>query len=170
MNKLSAVFLTTAVCAPGIAIAGPDLVKFPAAYKSEFTHYATQNRVEKKQVVAVYANPAAAGAQAGSPLSPGSILVMEVYKAELGDGDMPKTEANGEFVKGELAAVVVMEKQPGWGSEYKDELRNGEWEYAKFSADGTPAAGSTEDCLTCHKPIAGQDFVFTFEKLDAINP
>lgn len=170
MKKLSALFVSTAVCVPPITVAGPELVKFPAAYKSEFVHYATQNRVDKKQVVAVYANGAAAAARAGAPLAAGSVLVMEVYKAKLGDGGMPETEANGDYRKGELAAVVVMEKQPGWGSEYSDALRNGEWEYAKFSADGKPADGSTEECLACHKPLANQDFVFTFDKLDALNP
>ncbi len=170
MNKVARGLVAVMLTTPGVTGAGPDLVTFPAAYKSEFAHYATQNRVDKKQVVAVYANSAAAAAKTGTPLPHGSIIVMEVYKAKLGKDDMPETEANGDYAKGDLAAVVVMEKQPGWGTGYTDELRNGEWEYAKFSADGQPAAGGTEECLACHKPLAAQDFVFTFEKLDAVNP
>ena len=30
-----------------------------------------------------------------------------------------------------------MEKRTGWGTEYADDIRNGEWEYQAFKADKT---------------------------------
>ena len=37
---------------------------------------------------------------------------------------------------GELDRVVVMEKRPGTGAAYPENLRNGDWEFAAFTADG----------------------------------
>jgi plastocyanin len=45
-------------------------------------------------------------------------------------------DAGGRFQKGDLVAYTVMEKRAGWGTEYADDIRNGEWEYAVFGADG----------------------------------
>ena len=35
---------------------------------------------------------------------------------------------------GELDRVVVMEKRPGSGAAYPENLRNGDWEFAAFTA------------------------------------
>jgi len=43
-------------------------------------------------------------------------------------------DTNGRLIRGRLDRVVVMEKRTGWGAEYPDELRNGEWEYSDFNA------------------------------------
>jgi hypothetical protein len=59
-----------------------------------------------------------------------------------------------------------MEKRAGWGTDYPDDKRNGEWEYQVFRADKT--VNTTADlnaCFGCHKPQAKQDFVFTYDKL-----
>ena len=50
----------------------------------------------------------------------------------------PEKDANGRFIKGELIGYTVMEKRTGWGTEYPDDVRNGEWEYQAFKADKTP--------------------------------
>lgn len=61
-----------------------------------------------------------------------------------------------------------MEKRTGWGTEYPEHLRNGEWKYARFGSDGKPPATvDTKPCFECHKPMSGQDFVFTFPQLVA---
>jgi len=61
---------------------------------------------------------------------------------------------------------TVMEKQAGWGAEYPEAQRNGEWEYQAFRADKTanPNANLTA-CFNCHKPQAGQDFVFSYQSM-----
>jgi Cytochrome P460 len=90
-------------------------------------------------------------------------MTMEVYKAQVNEqGELVK-DANGRLIKGELTGIFVMEKRTGWGAEYGDELRNGEWEYARFTPDGQPSPNvDTKPCFQCHKPMSGQDFVFTF--------
>jgi plastocyanin len=48
-------------------------------------------------------------------------------------------------------------------------MRNGEWEYAVFTADGRPnekANANTKPCFTCHLPHARQDFVISLAKLN----
>jgi hypothetical protein len=59
-----------------------------------------------------------------------------------------------------------MEKRAGWGAEYPDDIRNGEWEYQAFKADKTPNDKAVlKNCFTCHKPYDKQDFVFSFDKM-----
>jgi hypothetical protein len=59
-----------------------------------------------------------------------------------------------------------MEKRRGWGAEYPETLRNGEWEYARFTATGEPAPNfNARPCFECHKPMSQQDFVFSLPKL-----
>ncbi len=61
-----------------------------------------------------------------------------------------------------------MEKRTGWGTEYPDNVRNGEWEYQAFKADKTPnTAANLTACFNCHKPYDKQDFVFLFDKMKA---
>ena len=59
-----------------------------------------------------------------------------------------------------------MEKQPGWGAEYSDEQRNGEWEYAWYEPNGDRKVGDNvkfERCFACHREnVQNQDFTFTF--------
>ena len=47
-----------------------------------------------------------------------------------------------------------MEKRTGWGTEYADDIRNGEWEYQAFTADQTVNdKANLTACFTCHKPL-----------------
>jgi plastocyanin len=74
-------------------------------------------------------------------------------------------------VKGDLVAYTVMEKRTGWGTEYPDDLRNGEWEYAVFTADGKPNdKANFKGCFQCHKPHEKQDFVISLAKLAGTFP
>lgn len=152
-----------------VASAGPELVAFPEGYQSNDTHYATVNRDdERKQVVKIFANDVAlASAKDGAPLDSGSVVTMEVYKAKLDDSEQPVMGDDGFFVQDELAAVVVMESQDGFGADYAEELRNGTWEYALFKGDGSRIDKDTTACFECHKPLHDTDYVFSFEQLQA---
>jgi hypothetical protein len=147
--------------------AGPEKVSFPSAYKTHVL-YATVDRPDNKTVRDLYASPAEARA-AGSaqPLPEGTVLTMEVYKAQLDDKGQPLKDANGRMIRtAELVGVFVMEKRQGWGTEYPETLRNGEWEYARFAADGQATPNFTaKPCFECHKPMAHQDFVFSLPAL-----
>jgi hypothetical protein len=60
-----------------------------------------------------------------------------------------------------------MEKRTGWGSEYPNTLRNGEWgSIAHLRADKKPNENAKlTACFECHKPLASQDFVHAYDKL-----
>ena len=73
----------------------------------------------------------------------------------------PLKDARGRFLKGDLIAYAVMEKRSGWGTEYGDDIRNGEWEYATFNAEGVRGTGSTQSCFECHGQLSEFDYVFT---------
>ena len=60
------------------------------------------------------------------------MLTLVQFKAQPGADGKPAKDANGRFIKGDLVAYTVMEKRSGWGTEYPDDIRNGEWEYQVF--------------------------------------
>ena len=62
----------------------------------------------------------------------------------------------------------TMEKRTGWGAEYPDEKRNGEWEYQVFTPDRkVNEKANLNSCFECHKPHASTDFLFTADKIKA---
>ena len=73
--------------------------------------------------------------------------------------------------KGDLVAYTVMEKRYGWGTEYKDDIRNGEWEYQAFGPDKkVNDKANLTGCFQCHKPHEKQDFVISLARLDGTFP
>jgi Cytochrome P460 len=61
-----------------------------------------------------------------------------------------------------------MQKGAGWGAEYPDDVRNGEWEYQVFTADkNVNDKANLKACFACHKPKASADYLFTLEHLKA---
>jgi hypothetical protein len=153
--------------APAPPLAGPENVTFPEGYQDNFTYYATVNRADEKQVVKIFANDTAvASAKDGAPLDSGSVLAMEVYKAQLDSSGDPVKGADGRFVPAEMAAIVVMESRAGWGEDYPEEWRNGTWEFAAFKpADHSLIERDYQPCFACHKPLDKSDFVFSLDAL-----
>jgi Cytochrome P460 len=110
----------------------------------------------------------AAAARKGEPLPSGTVITMVQYAAKLDAQGNPEKDANGRFIKGNLIAYAVMEKRAGWGTEYPDNVRNGEWEYQAFKADKSVNTGANlTACFNCHKPLDKQDFVFLYDKMKA---
>ena len=70
------------------------------------------------------------------------------YKAQLDAAGEPVKGANGRFQKGDLVAYTVMEKRDGWGTEYKDDIRNGEWEYQAFGPEPETVVVSKGQTIT----------------------
>ena len=158
---LAAVSLTVSVRAGG------DKVAFPQNYAQGIL-YTTVDRADNKQYRELYANKEAIDAvKTGQPIPSGTVLTMVNYKAKLNAAGEPEKDANGRFIKtDEIAGIAVMEKRTGWGTEYGDDIRNGEWEYQAFKADKTVNdKANLNNCFTCHKPYDKQDFVFSFDKM-----
>jgi hypothetical protein len=145
-------------------------VLFPENYSSGVL-YTTVDRADNKQYRELYASPPAAidAAKKGEPLPSGTVLTLVQYAAKLDTQGNPEKDANGRFIKGNLLGYTVMEKRSGWGAEYPDNIRNGEWEYQAFKADKTPnTAANLQNCFTCHKPLtASVDYVFSYDKMKA---
>jgi len=148
------------------ARAGGDKVAFPADY-AQGVLFTTVDRTDNKQFREFFGSAAALdAAKKGQPLPSGTVLTMVQYAAKLDAQGNPEKDANGRFIKTNIIGYAVMEKRTGWGTEYPDNVRNGEWEYQAFKADKTPnTAANLTACFNCHKPLDKQDFVFSYDKL-----
>jgi hypothetical protein len=148
------------------AKAGGDKITFPENY-AQGVLYTTLDRPDIKQYRELY-GPAGAleSAKKGEPLPSGTVLMLVQYAAKLDPQGNPEKDANGRFIKTNIVGYAVMEKRAGWGTEYPDNVRNGEWEYQAFKADKTPnTAANLTGCFNCHKPLDKQDFVFSYDQL-----
>lgn len=128
------------------AWAGGELVQFPDNY-ADGVLYTTVNRGNIKEEI--YVNQLASEAvNKGMQLPSGTVITLVDYRDD------------------ELYRYVVMEKRTGWGSQYSDEQRNGEWEYQAFNADRSV---NTEEnlsrCFNCHKSQADNDYVYTLSQM-----
>ena len=146
-------------------------IELPENYRSTFVRYTSVDKPnaenpEKTKMRYFYVNPQAlSAAQTGQPAPAGTVLIMEDHAVERDDTGKARVDAAGRLIPtDEITNVFVQEKQSGWGTEYGDEKRNGEWEYAWFNADGSRKAEVTMDsCFTCHKEqAAANDYMFTF--------
>jgi len=151
--------------------AGPDKIHFPADYQNGVL-YATIDRYDTKQYRELYTSAGAVQAvKDGKPIPYGTVITMVIHKAQVDAQGSPVKDANGRFIKGEVANITVMEKRAGWGAEYPEELRNGEWEYSAFTPDGKfNDKANFKACFECHKPHAKQDFVISLAKLAGTFP
>jgi plastocyanin len=162
-----------AVLATGGVQAGPEKVAYPSNYlKGE--RYATLDRPDVKQYRELYTQLEVIEAvRKGKPIPSGAVLTLVQWSVETDAQDNPIKGPDGRFVKKDIVGTVVMEKRTGWGTEYPDTYRNGEWEYAAFTADGrvNPKANANiKACFDCHKPHEKQDFVMSLAKLNGTFP
>jgi Cytochrome P460 len=156
-----------AILVAGPLLAGPERVAFPKGFEANWVLYNMVDRPDRKRVRFMYVNPEAnAAARAGEPLPDGTVLVMADRNAKLDASENPVLDAEGRIVpEGGFTAIFVMEKQFGWGQGQPPEMRNGDWDYAAFKADGTLSAETdTGGCFACHNNRPAHDFTFTYFK------
>ena len=149
------------------AQAGGDKVAFPEDY-AKGVLYTTVDRADNKQYRELYTSQAAVdAAKKGQPMPDGTVVTLVQYKAKLGADGNPEKDANGRFIKTDILAYTVMEKRKGWGTEYPDNIRNGEWEYQAFTAAKQPNPNAKlTACFECHKPLPQtSDFLFSYGKM-----
>jgi plastocyanin len=169
-RKTAMAFAVTAACAT-LAVtmqvnAGGEKVSFPEGFEKGVM-YATVDRYDIKQFRELYASKEAVDAvRAGRPAPSGTVLTIVQYKAKTDDKGNPVKGQDGRFVKDGIVGYGVMEKRTGWGAEYPDDLRNGEWEYQAFTADKkVNEKANLRSCFQCHKPHEKQDFVMSLASL-----
>ncbi len=142
--------------------AGGDLVKFPADYEKAVKYGVVSNPNNKLYRELYTTKEAVDAAKAGKPIPSGTWIVMKSFKSKTDASGAPLKGPDGHFVKDELAAYGVMENRTGWGKEYPDNVRNGEWEYQAFNAaKAVNASAKLGACFECHKPKDGEDYLFT---------
>jgi hemoglobin len=136
----------------------------PAGYKAWPKFLSAVQRPDARQVREIYMNPVAGDATAASGFADGTIFVMENYAAKARADGTLEAGFDGKLVKGELLRVFVMAKDAGWGADVPESLRNGNWVYAAWLPNGQKAPDDTNDCRTCHLPVADKDFVHRYDE------
>jgi cytochrome c553 len=131
-------------------------MSFPASFPAGFTLFKTDG--DGDTITERYANAVAVkAARAGQPLPDGSVILAVNHKAA--------TDAAGKRVPGEITGYTGQASQAGWGADIPELLRNGNWDYALFSADKTRRELNQAQCMACHKPIAADSYVFNLKAL-----
>jgi len=159
---VTAVFLVAAT-----AHGDGENIAFPENYRSTFTNYLSLDRTQNPdQVIRLFANDVAMqGPGEDGKLPFGSILVAEVYKAKLDSEGAAIKSSLGQRIKDKFALVAVMQREEGWGEQYPDGIRNGNWDMAAFKPDGAKADKDIVACLACHAPLTETNFVFSYDHL-----
>jgi hypothetical protein len=171
-QKLGAIAAVLALAAASVVAAqvraGGDKVAFPENYAQGVMYYSF-DRPDVKQYRETFVTPAAIDAlKKDQPVPSGTVITTVLYKAQLDADGNPVKDAHGRFIKGDLVGYAVMEKRTGWGTEYPEEKRNGEWEYQVFTPDRkVNEKANLNSCFECHKPRASTDFLFTADKIKA---
>jgi cytochrome c553 len=132
-------------------------MQFPRAFPTGFTAYQTE--IEEGTMTRRYANAvAASAARAGKKLPDGSVILQVSYKVQ--------KDAAGNDIAGPVQSYAGMESHSDWGKDIPLLLRNQNWDYALFAADGKRQNELNEAlCLACHKPKESDSFVFTMKQL-----
>ena len=134
--------------------------------------YATVDRPDTKQYREFYTTPDVLdAARAGKPVPDGAVIVLAAYMAQLDAAGVPLKDANGRFLKGNLAAVNVQQKKQGFGDDIPAAIRNGDWQYQSFTPDGkVNDKANLTACYQCHLPFAKDEFLTNLAKLKGTFP
>ncbi len=147
-----------AAVAPGLR---DGELAIPADYREWPVFLAGVEKREAGQIRDIYINPVGHQAPDGGPFPTGTMSVMEIWKPRLDSAGKPVLDADGKMIKDSLSLVFAMGKSAGAGALVAPGLRNGDWVYAGYQADGkTPGGPAASACRGCHLPQAGNDFVF----------
>jgi Cytochrome P460 len=136
----------------------------PRDYRSWPKFLSAIQRPDAKQVREIYMNPVATAGTYASGFPNGTIFVMENYAAVLNPDGTVKPGPDGKLIRGELMRVFVMGKNPRWGDSAPPGLKNGDWIYSSFLANGDKAPESTAACRSCHLPLDKKDFVQRYDE------
>ena len=151
------------------AMAAPGLqdgeLAVPEDYRSWPVFLTAIDKTEGKQIRDIYINPVGHEAHAGDEFPNGTISVMELWDARLDSAGELDTDADGKLIKDELKLIFLMGKSQGAGEAIAPALRNGDWVYAAYQADGVTAGGpDTAACRACHTSEADKDWVFRYDE------
>jgi hypothetical protein len=131
--------------ATGSVAAIRSRMSFPAGFPAGFTLYETVAEPGSGQVTRRYANAVAMqAAREGKALGDGAAIVVANHAVELDAAQKPVLDRNGAPVAGKVLSYAGMAVRAGWGQDVPALLRNGDWDYALFGADGARRDGLNE--------------------------
>lgn len=139
----------------------------PRDFPKGYTLYHTELDEKEGSVARTYANSiAVAAARAGKPLPDGSMIFTVNYSAKLDAEKKVVREADGSPAVDKVTSYSGMGSKAGWGKDIPQLLRNDNWAYSLFTADGKPRTEVNQAvCLACHKPQAAASYVFSLQAL-----
>jgi hypothetical protein len=114
---------------------------------SKLVHYTTVTRGEVTEHI-MTTREAIEAVKAGKPAPDGTHFALVDYR------------------DGKVFRYFIMEKGAGWGDEYDENRRTGDWQFQWFKPDGTiNAAENTARCQACHSSRADREFLYTFNDI-----
>jgi len=168
MYRLFMLFGGVSMVISSIATGQDQKISFPENYRETYTNYLSLDRVQNPdQVIRLFANDIAIqGPDKDGKLPFGSIVVAEIFKAKLDSEGEIITSSLGRRIRDSLMLIAVMQREQGWGEQYPQALRNGNWEYAAFNPDSSTADNDINACLACHAPLSNTNFLFSYDHLN----
>ncbi|UHD46406.1 cytochrome P460 family protein [Aureimonas altamirensis] len=141
--SLAAVVAGVAVTAYSLQVqAEPTRVEFPDL--DALVHYTTVRRGNVTEHI-MTSPEAIEAVRQGEPIPNGTQFVLVDYRDEM-----------------ELYRYFVMEKGEGWGADYDERRRTGDWQFQWFWPDrSVNMSENTARCQACHASQAGADYLFT---------
>lgn len=71
-----------------------------------------------------------------------------------------------DYRDGQVFRYFIMEKGEGFGQDYDESRRTGDWQFQWFKPDGSiNEAENTARCQRCHMSRADREFLFTFNDM-----
>lgn len=114
---------------------------------SKLVHYTTVTRGEVTEHI-MTTREAIEAVKAGKPVPNGTHFALVDYR------------------EGKVFRYFIMERGAGWGDDYDENRRTGDWQFQWFKPDGTiNAAENTARCQSCHSSRADREFLYTFNDI-----
>lgn len=151
MKKITGAIGASILSVCGVLLVGwqvqaePNRTTFPDL--SKLIHYTTVTRGEVTEHL-MTTREAIEAVKRGEPLPADSHVVLVDYR------------------DGEVFRYFVMEKGQGWGADYDEGRRTGDWQFQWFKPDRTiNMAENTARCQSCHTSRADRDFLYSFNEM-----
>lgn len=114
-------------------------------------HYATVKRGESTEHIST-SREALEAIRGGKPVPEGTRFVLTDYRDE------------------KVYRYFVMQKGSGWGQDYDERRRTGDWQFQWFWPDRRiNTRENTARCQSCHQSQRSQNYLFTAERLRQYN-
>lgn len=156
MKIFTSRFLIIAMVAGAASLVGwqadaeTNRVKFPENL-DQLMHYTTVRRGNVTEHI-MTTPEAMEAVRNGQPIPSGTHFVLVDYR------------------DGKLYRYFVMEKGSGWGADYDERRRTGDWQFQWFWPDKTiNMSENTARCQSCHQGQADSDYLYTGYRIPRFN-